>query len=496
MSDKIIAKNSTADDSPPEKDKLGLFALIAIVVGSMLGGGIFSLPQNMSQTSAVGPVIIAWLITGVGVYFIANSFRILSDVRPDLTAGIYMYAREGYGPFMGFSCAWGYWLMASFGNVAFAVILMDSFDYFFPGVFTGGNNLASIICGSILIWMYNFLVLSGVRQAGSINIIGTIAKLVPLVLFVIIMGVVFDYTQFSFDVWGLEADAPNKALGSLPSQIMAPLLVSLWAFIGVEGAVVISGRALNPKDVGKATSLGFLIALAFYVVISVLPFGFTTQSELSTIANPSTAGVLQLVVGEWGAWLMNVGLIISVLAGWLAWTIICAEIPHAAGKNGTFPKAFAVMNKHGSASVSLWVSSAVMQAALLLAYFANDAWNLMLSITTVMVMPAYLASALFLYKICRNKSYDKYSKTGRTFAMISGLIGSIFSIFLFYAGGLEFIMMIPIMLTLGIPIFIWARKESHDGEAVFEDKEWWYVGIILLLALIAIALFYTGTISF
>lgn len=496
MSDKTDVKSSVGADTPSEKGQLGLFALVAIVVSSMLGGGVFSLPQNMAQTSAVGPVLIAWGITGLGVYFIASSFRILSDVRSDLTAGIYMYAREGFGPFIGFNCAWGYWLAASFGNVAFAVILMDSFDYFFPGVFTGGNNLASIICGSVLIWMYNFLVLSGVRQAGSINIIGTIAKIVPLVLFIIIMGVVFDYTQFSFDFWGVKAEAPNQALGSLSSQIMAPLLVSLWAFVGVEGAVVVSGRARNPKDVGKATSLGFLIALALYVAISILPFGFTTQSELSTVANPSTAGVLQSVVGLWGEWVMNVGLIISVLAGWLAWTILCAEIPNAAGKNGTFPKAFSVTNKHGSSSVSLWVSSGVMQAAMLLVYFSNDAWNLMLSITTVMVLPAYLASTLFLYKICLNKNYEKHSKTGQTFAKVSGLIGSLFSIFLFYAGGIQFVVMIPIMLALGIPVFIWARKEARDGKAVFEGAEQWYAGAILLIALIALALFYTGVINF
>ena len=496
MSDHTAATSNADADSRTEKGQLGFFALVAIVVGSMLGGGVFSLPQNMAQTSAVGPVLIAWILTGIGIFFIASSFRILSDVRSDLTAGIYMYAREGFGPFVGFSCAWGYWLMASFGNVAFAVILMESIDYFVPGVFTGGNNLASIICGSILIWGYNFLVLAGVRQAGSINTIGTIAKLVPLVAFVIIMAVVFNYSQFSFDFWGVEAAAPNKALGSLPSQIMTPMLVTLWAFIGVEGAVVVSGRARKPDDVGKATSLGFLIALVVYALISVLPFGFTTQSELSAIANPSTAGVLQMVVGQWGGWLMNVGLIISVLAGWLAWTILCAEIPHAAGKNGTFPKAFSATNEHGSASVSLWVSSGVMQAAMLLVYFSDDAWTTMLSITSVMVLPAYLASTLFLFKMCLNKNYDKYSESGRTFAWISGFIGSLFSIFLFYAGGIQYVVMIPIMLAIGIPVFVWARKESRDGKAVFEDAERWYVGVVFLLALIALALFYIGTISF
>lgn len=488
--------DSTDTDTNSSKDKLGFFALMALVVGSMVGAGVFSLPSNMASNSAIGPVLIAWLLTGFGIYFITNSFRILSDIRPDLTSGIYMYGREGFGPFVGFICAWGYWLMTCFGNVAFAVILMESFDYFFPGVFTGGNNIASIICGSILIWLYNFFVLAGIRQAGTLNIVGTGAKLVPLALFVVVMGFVFSYAQFSFDFWGDEAVAPNEALGSLPSQIMAPLLVTLWAFIGVEGAVVVSGRASNPKDVGKATMLGFLFVLGFYILIAVLPYGFTTQSELAEIANPSTAGILNMVVGTWGSWVMNIGLIISIMSGWLAWTILCAEIPAAAANNGTFPKAFAKRNKHGTDSFSLWVSSGVMQAAMLLVYFAVDAWTVMLSVTSVMVLPAYLASTLFLYKICHNHDFEKVADRGRTLAMISGFIGSLFCLFLFYAGGLQYIMMIPVLLTMGMPVFIWARKEADDGKPIFEDKEKWLVGLLLLLGIVAAVLFLTDTISF
>lgn len=478
------------------KGQLGLFALICLVVSSMLGGGVFSLPQNMAQSSAVGPVIIAWIITGVGVYFIANTFRILADARPDLTAGIYMYAREGFGRFIGFLCAWGYWLMASFGNVAFAVILMDSFNYFFPGVFTGGNNLASVICGSVLIWIYNFLVLAGVKQAGTINTIGTIAKLVPLVVFIIIIGCFFQYHHFTFDFWGLTADAPNKALGGIVSQVKAPMLVTLWAFIGVEGAVVVSGRARKHSDVSKATLIGFFIALVVYVLLSILPFGITTQSVLSNIQNPSTAGSLEMVIGKSGSWLMNIGLILSVLAGWLAWTILCAEIPAAASINGTFPKAFAKHNEHGSASVSLWVSSAVMQAAMLLVYFSSNAWNTMLSITSVMVLPAYLASTLFLFKLCLNGKYKQYAKSGLIVAFISGCIGSLFGLFMFYAGGLQYVVMVPILLAIGVPVFIWARREQKDGMPVFTRAEWIYLAVLLALSIFALFLFWRGIISF
>lgn len=480
--------------------KLGMLALIAIVVGSMLGGGVYSLPQNTAASSAVGPVVIAWIIAGIGVYFIANAFRMLSDMRPDLQAGVYMYAQEGFGSFIGFNVAWGYWLMTCFGNVAFAVILMDAFDQIFPGVFTNGNNLNSIICGSILIWGYNYLVLSGTKVAGFVNTIGTIAKLVPLVLFVLILGLLIDYSQLLNNIWGgapqvMSGPGDKGSAMSLTAQIMAPMTVTLWAFIGVEGAVVLSGRARKRSDVGKATLLGFLLALIIYILLSVLPFGAMTQVELSQVANPSTAGVLERVVGAtWGSWLMDAGLIVSVLAGWLAWTMLCAEIPMAAGQNGAFPKAFARTNKNDAASVSLWVSSGVMQAAMLLVYFSNNAWNTMYNISALMVVPAYLTTTLYMTKLCLSHEYKKYADKGMTLALVSGIMGALFCLFIFYASELSYLALVPILLTFGLPIFVWSRKEKKDGKPIFEKQEILYLAVLLIADIVVLWLLYVGKI--
>jgi len=480
--------------------KLGLLALVAIVVGSMLGGGVFSLPQNTAATSAIGPVLIAWVIAGVGIYFIANSFRILSDLRPDLQAGVYMYAQEGFGSFIGFNVAWGYWLMTAFGNVAFAVILMDAFNEFLPGVFTDGNNLNSIICGSVLIWGYNFLVLSGLRVAGFINTIGTIAKLVPLVLFVLLLGFMINYSQLFDNFWGTTPQIVTQVNNttesvSLYSQILSPLTVALWSFIGVEGAVVLSGRAKNKKDVGKATLFGFVVALVIYVLLSILPFGLMTQAELAQVANPSTAGVLQNAVGDWGKGLMSIGLIISVLAGWLAWTILCAEIPMVAGQKGAFPRVFDKVNKNHSASVSLWVSSAIMQAAMLLVYFSNNAWSTMYNICALMVIPAYITTTLYMVKICLTGEYNKYSNKGKSLSLISGVLGALFCVLILYASQIQYVALIPILLTVGLPLFIWARKEKNDSQPIFQSKEIVYLLILFLLDILVITLLAMGIVT-
>ena len=471
--------------------KLGVIGLACIVISSMVGGGVFSLPQNMAAGASAGAVILAWLITGVGMYFIANTFSVLARVKPDLTSGIYMYAREGFGPYVGFTIGWGYWLCQIFGNVGYAVITMDALNYFFPPHFAGGNNLLSIVCGSVLIWGFNWVVLRGVKQAAVLNIIGTIGKLVPLLLFCLILLFAFHWGKLDTNFWGHLMEN-GKSLGSLPTQLKSTMLVTLWAFIGIEGAVVLSNRAKSQQAVSKATFLGFVGCLVIYMGLSILPFGFLSQAEIAAVANPSTAGVLAKVVGPWGAVFMNCGLLIAVLSSWLAWTMIAAEIPAAAAENGTFPKVFAKQNKAGAPCVSLWVTSALMQLAILMVYFSNNAWNTMLSITGVMVLPAYLASTGYLWKLTEDGEYQQIASRGRAAALFTSICGTGYAVWLLYAAGVKYLFMAVIFLALGIPVFMRARREQAPGQPAFLGGEKVVVTLLVLFAVAALCMMCRG----
>jgi len=489
-----VQKSNTPVEVKKTSAGLGVLSLAAIVVSSMIGGGIYSLPQNMAQSASAGAVLLAWLITGIGVYFIANTFRILSVAKPDLTAGIYMYSREGFGSYAGFTIGWSYWLCQICGNVGYAVITMDALNYFFPPYFAGGNNFLSIIGGSLIIWFFNFLVLRGIKQATMINLIGTIAKIVPLLLFILIMAFIFHGNKFSFDFWG-ENLIGAHSLGSIETQIKTTMLVTLWSFIGIEGAVVMSQHATSPKAVGRATVLGFVGCLLIYVLLSLLPFGYMSQQELANVANPSTAGILEKIVGPWGSWLMNIGLLVSVLTSWLAWTMVTAQIPQAAAENGTFPKEFAKENEHHAPSVSLWVTSVMMQIFMLLVYFSNNAWNTMLSITGVMVLPAYFSSCAYLWKLCEDHEYPTNIYIKRSSALIAATVGSIYALWLIYAAGLKYLLAAIIFMALGIPVYIWARKQNCPQDKIFTKHEFYFAFLLVILALIAIYAMATGLIK-
>ena len=487
-----MAKQEKMLKTPAQDDKnLGVLALAGVVISSMIGGGIYSLPQNMAAGASVGAVILAWLITGIGVYFIANTFRILSVVKPDLEAGIYMYSRAGFGKYVGFTIGWSYWLCQICGNVGYAVITMDALNYFFPPYFAGGNNLYSIIGGSILIWGFNLIVLKGVKQASFINLVGTVAKIVPLLFFIVVLIIFFHADKFSFDFWGEN----QKQLGGLQKQIEGTMLVTLWAFIGIEGAVVMSKHAKNQNSVGRATVLGFVGCLVIYVLLSVLPYGLLSQQQLAKLPNPSTAAVLELVIGKWGAYIMNIGLLISVLTSWLAWTMVTAQIPQAAAANGTFPKEFQKENKKFAPVVSLYITSGLMQLFMLLVYFSNNAWNTMLSITSVMVLPAYFMSTLYLWKLCEDHEYPTNFYIRRSVALISAIIGSLYALWLIYAAGLNYLLMAIIFMALGIPVFCYARKQNSPSEPIFSAGERFGAGVLLIVALFAIYAIASGIVA-
>src|SRR6516162_9562379 len=469
-------------------DKLTLLPLVALVVGSMIGGGVFNLPSDMSRHASPGAIVIGWTITGVGMLMLAFVYQGLAVRKPALNAGPYAYAKAGFGEFVGFNSAWGYWISAFLGNVAYAVAIFSALSYFFP-FFGEGNNLASIIGASICLWLINALVLKGVKQAAFVNIVTTIAKLVPLFLFVIVALVAFHWDKFHFDFWG-SGEGGGQGLGAVMEQVKSTMLVTLWVFIGIEGASVYSARAANRSDVGRATLLGFAGALAVYVLVSLLARGVMTQPQLAELKVPSMAGVLESVVGSWGAAIINIGLIVSVGGAFLSWTLLCAEIPYTCGKDGTFPKWFAGENAKGSPANSLWVTNGLIQLFLILSFFSKNAYNFFYFIASVAILPPYVFSGAYALKLAISGETYREGDRSRNRDMIIGAIATIYGLWLVYAAGLQYLLMCMVLFAPGIVVYAWARRER--GARAFTPVEIVIALVIIGLALLAAWQLWTG----
>ena len=472
--------------------KLTLAPLIALVVGSMIGGGVFNLPSDMSRSAGPGAIVIGWIVTGVGMLMLAFVYQGLAMRKPRLDAGPYAYAKAGFGTFIGFNSAWGYWISAFLGNVAYAVAIFSALSHFFP-IFGEGNNLPSIIGASLCLWLVHLLVLKGIKQAAFVNTITTIAKLAPIFLFIVVAIIAFNWDKFTLDFSGRGGGAEGAGLGSIVDQVKSTMLVTLWVFIGIEGASVYSSRAANREDVGRATVLGFLGALGIYVLVSLLATGVLTQPELAGQKVPSMAGVLASVVGPWGAAVINIGLVVSVGGAFLAWTLLCAEIPFVCGRDGTFPKWFAVENANGSPANSLWATNSLIQLFLILALFSTSAYQFFYFIASVAILPPYVFSGAYALKLALTGETYEAAARGRNRDMLIGGLATLYGLWLVYAAGLSYLLMCSILFVPGILVYVKARRES--GARAFTLAEAAIAAAILVLGACAAWLLWTGQIS-
>lgn len=468
-------------------NKLRLGALTALVIGSMVGSGVFSLPQNMAAGAGPLAIIIGWGITAVGMLALVFVYQSLATRKPDLDAGPYAYAKAGFGPFVGFNSAWGYWISAWVGNVSYAVIVFSALSYFFPS-FGDGNTWQAVLGASILLWCIHLLIMSGVRQATVINTIVTVAKIAPIVLFIGIVAVAFKVEVWSLDFTGLG----NASLGSIMDQVRSTMLVTLWVFIGIEGASVFSARAEKRKDIATATVLGFLTCLALYALVSLLSLGIMNQPELAALKNPSMAGVLEAVVGPWGAIVINLALVVSVVGAFLSWTLLAAEIPHAAGRDGTMPKFFGHENERGVPSTSLLITNLLVQAFLIITLFAQSTYQALFYIASAAILVPYIFSGAYAAKLAiTGESYG--AGENRNGALVIGIVAMGYGLWLVYAAGLSYLFMCAVLYAPGIIFYVWARREN--GARVFQPVE-----AVLAAALVAIGLYagwqmWTGAVS-
>jgi arginine:ornithine antiporter/lysine permease len=365
--------------------------------------------------------------------------------------------------------------------------MFSALSYFLPA-FGEGNTWQAIAGASVVLWLVHALVLSGVQQAAFVNLIATVAKIAPIILFIGIAVVAFRIDLFALDFSGTQ----NTSLGSIMAQVKSTMLVTLWVFIGIEGASVYSSRAERRQDIGAATMLGFAACLAMYALVSLLSLGIINQPELAALKNPSMAGVLEHIVGPWGAIVINVALVVSVLGAFLSWTLLAAEVPYVAAKDGTMPRFFAGENASAAPAVSLWVTNGLVQAFLLITYFANSTYQALFSIASVAILVPYVFSGAYAARIALSRDgYGVSDSTGRDLA--AGAVATLYGVWLVYAADPKYLFMAAMLYAPGIVFYVLARRET--GEKVFTLAEAVIAAALIIAACAAAWLLWTGAIS-
>jgi arginine:ornithine antiporter/lysine permease len=469
-------------------EKFSRATLTAMVVGSMVGAGIFSLPARFGAATGPFGAIVAWLVAGGGMLMLAFVFQSLAVRKPDLDSGIFAYAQAGYGNFLGFAAAFGFWAGTCLGNTTYFILIKSTLGAFFP-IFGDGNTPAAVIVSSIILWAMHFMILRGIKEAAFINKVVTVAKILPIFVFIGIMAFAFKADLFATSFWG----GGDYSGADIFNQVRSTMLVTVFVFIGIEGASVYSRYAKRREDVGWATVMGFIGVLCLLVLVTLLPYAVMQRAELAGLRQPSMAGALAFVVGPWGLKFVSAGLIISVLGAYLAWSLLAAEVLYAASKYGLMPKWLGHENQHQVPDVALWVTNILVQIFLILTMFARYAFDLTLDMTSAMTLIPYVLVAGYALKLALTReTYAPGSKDlGRDLAWAA--IATVYTIFMLWAGGLKFVLLSCILFAPGTLLFVIARREQVAG--VFTTVEKGLFGLVAAGAVVGVYALVTGLIA-
>ena len=509
-------------------NKLSLLALIALVIGSMIGGGIFSLPATFGRASGALGASIAWIIAGGGMLMLAFVFQALAERKPELDSGVFSYAEAGFGKYTGFLSALGFWGGCCVANVSYFILLKSSLGTFFP-VFGEGNTPAAIFSASVLIWSFHAIILRGVQGAASINTIATVAKIIPILVFLGFVVWGFKADVFSANLWGdalpagihadmehledygfvghatelmeqeqeaqeaLELAGGAAAKDSLFDQVRRIMLVTVYVFVGIEGASVYSRYARNRRDVGLATVFGFLIVLSLLAMVTLLSYGVLGQEGLAVLRQPSMAGVLEALVGPWGTLFVSAGLVLAVLGAYLSWVLLAAEALFSAANNKVMPSFLSRENAHKVPVAALWLTNGLVQVFLIITLFTDYAFTLALELTSALcLIPYFLVAAYGLKLAVTGESYEGQTRQ-RTAAYIIGGIATLYALLMIYSGGVKYLLLSAVFFAPGSLLFIQARREQQ--KQLFTRPELVLFGLLAGCALAALYSLHKGYIS-
>jgi basic amino acid/polyamine antiporter, APA family len=447
-------KEEDMQEKPKLKRSMGLWMATALVIGNMVGSGVFLLPSSLA--GAAGPVsIIAWIFTGAGAMLLALVFARLGRTYPR-TGGPYVYARRAFGDFVGFQTAWGYWIAAWAGNAAITVAFIGYLAVFWPALAT--HNLLAALVGIGVIWLLTFINILGVREGAQVQFITTVLKFVPLAIIAVI-GLFF---MKSGNLTPFAPHGTGKAISAA-----APL--TLWAFIGLESATVTAGEVKDPeRTIPRATMIGTAVTTVVYIVATVAIMGVIPADTLAGSTSPFADAAGVMFGGSWDKVIALVAMAATfgALNGWI---MLQGRVPMAAAEDGLFPREFAKVHGERKTPVfGLIVSSVLLTGLMLMNYTKGlvDAFTfvILLATLTTLVPYAYSAAAQAYLYVTERHMFDP--KKFATDMVISALAFA-YSVWAITGSGKDIIAKGFVLLLAGIPIYVlvkWreGRRAEHE----------------------------------
>ncbi|MEV4229737.1 amino acid permease [Streptomyces bobili] len=437
----------------PRRRRFGLTAATALVMGNIIGGGIFALPAAVAPYGTVS--LLAFVVLSVAALLLALLFGKLARRSP-VTGGLYVYPRDAFGPFAGFLSAWSYWTMCWVSIAALAVAVVGYVDVLIP---LHGNHTLEAVVALAALWLPTAANFAGTRWVGAVQIVSTALKFVPLLL-VATVGLFFIDT----DNFG-----PFNASGnSVPGALAASAALLLYSFLGVESAAVSAGEVDDPKrTVGRASVLGTLGSALVYLLGTVAVFGLVPHDRLVESGAPFADAVNAITGGTWGGTAISLVAVASILGCLNGWILLAAQMPYAAARDGLFPPPFARVGKGGVPGFGVWAVAVLGTVLIGLNFTAgpDTTFRVLVLITTFTgCVPYLLSAAAQLYWLARG-TRERVRPAGLVRDLIVAALSFGFSFWLIAGAGYAAVYQGVLFLFAGIPVYVWLRGRREPAES-------------------------------
>lgn len=441
--------------------KLGYWSATALVMGNMIGGGIFLLPAALASFGSIS--LLGWVISAIGSICLALIFSRLSRIVTQKNGGPYAYTQVAFGDFMGFLIAWGYWISIWTANAAITVTFVGSLSVFFPAL--AENRWLAVATGLTAIWLLTWVNSRGIRFAARVQVVTTSLKIAPLLL--ISLGALFYWNWDNFQPFL----KPNQ---SIWATLGLTASMTLYAFLGFESATIPAKSIKNPKrNIPIATTLGTLLTALLYLSCTAAVMSLLPMSDLEKSAAPLADAAMQMGGEKVRYWIAG-GIAIATFGALNGWILILGQIPLAIAEDQLFPPVFAKRNAKDAPQNGLIIGSFLVSVLMLFNYSDGlvDQFKFMTLLTTLSVLTPYLFStAAYLLFVLKGKTDDNTMMV----AVILSILGFVYCLWMVYGAGAEVVYWGFLLLLAGIPFYVYIkgrRSEPHHSETkAIEDLE-------------------------
>lgn len=424
------------------KRQIGLVTATALVLGNMIGSGVFLLPASLAPYG--GYSLIGWLLSAIGALLLAGVFYRLAKRAPR-AGGPYAYTREAFGDCVGFLNAWMYWVALAIGNATIIVAFASYLSVFFP--LLGAKPLLGALTAVATIWIVVAINIAGIRSAGAVQVVTTILKLLPLLALALFGFVHFDPHLL----------APGPHAGAPLHAINLCVAATLFAFIGVECATIPAGHVRDPeKTIPRATLIGTLIAAVVYIACTAAVMGLIPAAELAK-SNAPFADAGRILWGSWAGLLIAGAAAISCFGAFNGWTLIAGQYPQAVARDGLFPSFLARESRRGTPTAALLVIGVFNSVVVLMNYSHGliAMFTFLVLLSTLTIVVPYLFSAMADIVLAR--------RNGRVVPIRDIILACgafAFSLWAAIGAGEEAVYWTFVMLIVGIPLYVWQTRRA------------------------------------